>query len=111
MTEEVEEYLGRRVGEEQERAEAAEEKVQLLEAILGEFAHPVSTGRSPDGGVDHPEKDIMSIRVEMKVWFKMKILLGEMDVEYVKAIMPNSRPSETFIKELEEFEAEIGELT
>lgn len=82
-------------------------RVAVLEEVLRELAHPDSTGRSPDGGEAHPEKDIMSIRVEMKTWFKMKILLGEMDVESVKRIMPGSRPSEGFIQELEAFERKI----
>lgn len=79
----------------------ADERIRKLEKVLGEFAHPFSTGRSPDGGDTHPEKDVMSVRVEMKTWFRMKILLGEMDVESVKNIMPRARPSEEFIKELE----------
>lgn len=107
MSEQVEEHLSRRLGEEQERSEIAEDKVEALEEVLREFAHPDSTGRSPDGGKDYPERDIMSVRVEMKTWFRMKILLGEMDIAGVKTIMSSSRPSEEFIKELEEYEQRI----
>lgn len=92
----------------EKRARIAEERVEALEALFDQFTHPVSTGRSPDGGKDHPEDDIMSIRIKMKTWFKMKILLREMDVEYIKNIMPSARPSDEFIQELEEFEKEIS---
>lgn len=87
--------------------EDVQKRIEALEGVLMKFAHPNSTGRSPDGGETHPEKDIMSVRVEMKTWFRMKILLGEMDVESVKMIMPSSRPSEEFIQELKEYENEI----
>lgn len=79
-----------------------EKRCRQFEEVLGQFAHSISSSRSPDGGDDYPEKDIIRLAVEMKTYFRMKLLLGEMDIESVKTLMPHARPSEEFIKELEE---------
>lgn len=79
---------------------------EAYKEVLQKFARPISTYRTPDGE-DKPEDDIIGVRVKMRDWFKMKIVVGDLTAEDVRLIMPKVRPSEEFLKELEDFEKSV----